>query len=444
MENIVLKAIEFAKKAHEGQVRKSDPEKPYIVHPIAVANLLKEYGYDENVQAAGALHDVVEDTKYTIEDIKEIFGEDIASLVIGASEEDKSLSWEERKQHTIDSIKDFDIRHKAVICADKINNLEDLYLLFGCNGKKDFKAFKRGEEQQRWYHQNVYKSLINGEDVNTPIFLRYNNAIINVFNNPENNFYRNVIFLENEEYYDNLKKLHAQKQELKRLRDLLVINKPYIIEFSGTPRTGKTTTINNLYDFFKKGGFDVSIIEEFTTSKKYKEELKDELAPLNIAERNLKIAEYVYEELLNISKSDKDIVLIDRSLNDRQIWNYRRYKSGEMLEDKYIDARDKYKQASHDLIDYLVITYAAPLISLKRDYLSSLSLEERSFLNEKNISEFNEALDDIKPLLYECVDGVSLVDTSKMSMSDVSLSICQDVLTDMKKTYIKEIHNQYK
>ena len=84
---------------------------------------------------------VVEDTKYELSDIKEIFGEDIASFVEGASEPDKSLSWEERKQHTINTLKTLDIRHKAVVCADKISNLEDLRILFEIKGNYDFSAF---------------------------------------------------------------------------------------------------------------------------------------------------------------------------------------------------------------------------------------------------------------------------------------------------------------
>ena len=68
--NIELKAKEFAIKAHKGQVRKSDKEKPMVIHPIIVANILKEYGYDDKVVAAGYLHDTVEDTVTTIDDIE--------------------------------------------------------------------------------------------------------------------------------------------------------------------------------------------------------------------------------------------------------------------------------------------------------------------------------------------------------------------------------------
>ena len=70
--DIKSKAREFAIKAHANQVRKSEPDKPMIIHPIAVAKILEEYGYDDNVVAAGYLHDIDEDTKYTIEDLEKI------------------------------------------------------------------------------------------------------------------------------------------------------------------------------------------------------------------------------------------------------------------------------------------------------------------------------------------------------------------------------------
>ena len=95
--NIKDKAKEFAINAHKGQIRKSDKEKPMIIHPINVADILSEYGFDDNVVAAGYLHDVIEDTKYTKEDLLKAFNEDILSLVLGDTEKDKSLSWEEKK-----------------------------------------------------------------------------------------------------------------------------------------------------------------------------------------------------------------------------------------------------------------------------------------------------------------------------------------------------------
>lgn len=176
--NIKQKAKEFATKAHAGQVRKADPSKPYIVHPIGVAEILEGLGYDDNVIAAAYLHDVVEDTGYTLEDIKKEFNSDIASLVDSVSETNKDLSWEERKNSMIHSIKQKQLRNKVISCSDKINNIEALTKLLKENGMKVFNSFKRSYDKQLWYYKSIYQSLIYGEDENMPLFKRLKNDII--------------------------------------------------------------------------------------------------------------------------------------------------------------------------------------------------------------------------------------------------------------------------
>lgn len=437
------KAKMFAIQAHMGQIRKSEPDKPMIIHPIGVGQLLESFGYDDNVVAAGYLHDVVEDTKYTIEDIEKEFGKDIANLVMGASEPDKSLSWEDRKRHTIEETRKLPFRNKLVICADKINNLEDLFLKFEKSGNRDFSAFKRGEESQEWYYTSIYESLVSGEDKDLPIFVRLKDILDKVFAKKEDLFFRDTIFVDNQDYYAKLKQLHAQKIELQRLKSLVSLHKPFVIEFSGTPRTGKTTTINNLYDFFKKGGFDVSLIEEFTTSETYKEKFKSKLDQMSLGDSNIAIIEEVYRQLQNAISSGKEIILIDRSINDRQMWNYRRFIRGDMPEEQYLAARDKFSAISKELIDFLVITYANPLISLKRDYLSSLALEPRRFLNVDNIEEYNNSLNALQGLFSESVDSMVFLDTSDMSMNDVSIGVTSQILPVMRKRYIKAFQQRY-
>ncbi|MED3562733.1 HD domain-containing protein, partial [Bacillus xiapuensis] len=98
---VVENALQMAGKAHEGQYRKLT-DIPYIIHPVAVGMLLMKEGFAEDIVAAGILHDTVEDTDLTLEDIKQEFGEKIAEIVAGCSEPDKSLSWEKRKEHTIE------------------------------------------------------------------------------------------------------------------------------------------------------------------------------------------------------------------------------------------------------------------------------------------------------------------------------------------------------
>lgn len=441
--NLKEKAKAFAIDAHMGQVRKSEPDKPMIMHPLAVGMLLEEFDYDDAVVAAGYLHDVVEDTKYTIDDIEREFGKEVAALVQGASEPDKSLSWEERKAYTIEETKLLPLRNKLVICADKINNLEDLLLKFQKSGTRDFSAFKRGEKEQKWYYEGVYTSLIYGEDENLPIFKRLKEVLDILFEKKEDLYLRDVIFDDNKAYYESLKRLHAQKIELKRLKALCSLSKPFVIEFSGSPRTGKTTMIHNLYDFFKKGGFDVSIVEEFTTSSYYKEQIRPKLSKMDLGDRNLAIIECVYEQLLEVLTSKRDIILIDRSLNDRQIWNYIRYINGDISEEKYLEARDRYKDLSRELIDFLVVTYAEPLVSLKRDYNSSLALEERHFLNMDNLEAYNHSLQALQDLFNDSVTDFMLFDTSFIPLNDVSVNVASEIMPAMRKQYIKSFNRKY-
>ena len=91
----------------------------------------------------------------------------------------------------------------------------------------------------------------------------------------------------------------------------------------------------------------------------------------------------------------------------------------------------------------MVITYADPIVALKRDYVSSLALEKRSFLNYDNIHLFNQSLDSLKDLFEESVDSYMLVDTSDMSMNDVSLCVASEILPVMRKKYIKSFKDKY-
>ena len=441
---IESKARKFAIKAHKGQVRKSDKDKPMIIHPINVANILKEYDFDQNVISAGYLHDVVEDTKYEIGNIKKMFGEDIASLVWGASEEDKSLSWEERKKHTIEKTKTLDLRHKAVICADKISNLEDLRILYELNGESVFSSFKRGFESQKWYYTEVYNSLIMNEDKNYPMFIRLKEIIDYIFYNKNSNGYvKDIIFKDSIDEYNLLKNIHCRKEEVFKLKNVLSKKKPYVIEFTGTPRTGKTSLINNLKDFFKKKGFRVCIIEEFTTSLKYKTQIYPILKNKSKNVVNTEIPKYVLKDLDDAINSKYDIIIVDRSLFDRLIWVDRLFLKKGMSDEEYNEYKSTYIPLIKEKINIIVSLYTDSLTCLKRDYHANLSLENRTFLNEDNVNEYNKSLLNMEKLSIKENINFKMFDTTNKNQREISFEVIDSILSDMKKYYLSLVIKEF-
>lgn len=440
---ITEKAKSFAITAHIGQIRKSDKEKPKIIHPINVANILQEYNFDDNVIAAGYLHDVIEDTKYTKEDLLKSFGEDVVSLVLGATEEDKSLSWEERKQETITKVKTLDLRHKAVVCADKISNLEDLRIIFEINEKKDFSAFKRGFDKQKWYYTGVYNSLIYNEDEKNDMFVRLKLLIDYIFYDNKHDELEREIFSDNIEEHNKLIKFHYRKQEIYKMKSVLEKNKTYVIEFTGTPRTGKTTLMNNLYDFFKKGGFTTSTLEEFTTSKRYKKDIYPRLKNEYKSVINTEIPKYVLEDLNNEVSKNYDIILVDRSLFDRMIWMDRLYNKNGVTKEEYDNYINEYTPLIKNKINIVLGLYTDSLTSLKRDYYANISLEKRTFLNEKNINEYNNSLMNMKELSSKININFHMFDTTNKSEREISFQVLDVILSDMRKRYIDILNKEF-
>ncbi len=145
---VINNAVIFAAKAHLDQKRK-DPESvtPFIQHPVMVGLILQRAGFNDNVIAAGILHDVIEDTKYSKEDLEKAFNKNIAELVNDVSEQDKSLPWLERKQKYLEHIKECPIESKAVSAADKIHNIRSIIKSIN-EGIDIWSVFKRGKEVQ--------------------------------------------------------------------------------------------------------------------------------------------------------------------------------------------------------------------------------------------------------------------------------------------------------
>jgi (p)ppGpp synthase/HD superfamily hydrolase len=148
-------AIELAARAHHHQVRKGT-EIPYIVHPLAVANLLIRVNSPEPLVIAGLLHDVIEDTPVTIQDILAGFGPEVAELVTALSEPDKKASWEDRKTHTIEYLeKKASDAVVLVALADKLDNIRAIREGLESDGERFWARFNRPREKQRWYYERL-------------------------------------------------------------------------------------------------------------------------------------------------------------------------------------------------------------------------------------------------------------------------------------------------
>ena len=143
---LILKALDFAARKHKDQRRKGCDAVPYINHPIDLVTLLWQKGgvRDEVVIAAALLHDTVEDTDTSFEELQRDFGPEICEVVAEVTD-DKRLPKAERKQQQIDHAPHLTPRARLVKLADKIANLTDMIVAPPANWSN-----KRKYEYVQW------------------------------------------------------------------------------------------------------------------------------------------------------------------------------------------------------------------------------------------------------------------------------------------------------
>lgn len=152
-------ALIFAARAHDGQKRKST-DVPYVVHPVGVMLVLMECGEeDPEMLAAALLHDTLEDTAVTLDQLRAGFGSRVAEIVAGCSEPDKRDTWEHRKQHTITYLKTAPRDIALVSAADKLHNVRSMARDQVVQGDVLWTRFKRGRAEVAWYYRSIVQSL---------------------------------------------------------------------------------------------------------------------------------------------------------------------------------------------------------------------------------------------------------------------------------------------
>lgn len=188
------KALCYATEKHSGQVRKGS-NTPYIVHPVEVAGIIATMSDDKELLAAALLHDTVEDTDATIEEIRELFGKRVSLLVLTKTENKREgqspeETWVIRKEESLIMLENTkDIGVKMLWMGDKLSNMRSIANDYRKEGSAIWNHFhQRDPKMQAWYYLSIAKYLSVLHDY--PAYQEYVSLVKSVFKD----------YLENSDY----------------------------------------------------------------------------------------------------------------------------------------------------------------------------------------------------------------------------------------------------
>lgn len=161
--SLLDRAITFAVKAHQGMERKGKGF-PYIVHPMEAVCIVATMTNDQELLAAAALHDVIEDTDTTADDLKKEFGERVAMLVEAESDDktggSKADTWHQRKQNTLDRLRNADLDIKIVALGDKLSNMRAIAHDYAVLGDELWNRFTvKDPAEHAWRYHALAEAL---------------------------------------------------------------------------------------------------------------------------------------------------------------------------------------------------------------------------------------------------------------------------------------------
>jgi len=162
------RALVYATQIHSNQIRKGS-KVPYISHLLSVTALVLEDGGDEDEAIAALLHDAIEDQSITSQQIHDLFGEKVASIVSACTESETlpKPAWKERKLASIEHLRDANASVRRVMLADKLHNLRSILSDWYRLGDLIWDRFKGGQEGTLWY----FRSLVAAERESGSSFL---------------------------------------------------------------------------------------------------------------------------------------------------------------------------------------------------------------------------------------------------------------------------------
>ena len=160
---LISEAIAFAIVAHDGMRRKKS-EVPYILHPMEAAVIVSTMTNDQNLIAAAALHDVVEDAGYTLDEVEAKFGKRVRELVASETENKReelppSATWRIRKEESLAVLKNTDdIGVVTVWLGDKLANMRAIYRDWKAEGDAMWLRFNQSDiKEQAWYYGSIIR-----------------------------------------------------------------------------------------------------------------------------------------------------------------------------------------------------------------------------------------------------------------------------------------------
>lgn len=184
MSKIVNEAIIFATKYHDGQLRDST-HIPYILHPLEAGMIVAGIKEDDELIAAAILHDTLEDTSATVDDLRKLFSQRVIDLVMGDTENKREelpseLTWDIRKQETIDYLNNKATLDEKIVCmGDKLSNIRAIHRDYNTIGDKLWKRFSAPMNRQAWYYLSLIECFKDLKD--TEAFKEYKYLAEDVF-----------------------------------------------------------------------------------------------------------------------------------------------------------------------------------------------------------------------------------------------------------------------
>jgi (p)ppGpp synthase/HD superfamily hydrolase len=173
----VERAIALALRAHATQVRKGDGELPYLVHPVTVALILSRFTADEDIIIAGLLHDTLEDTAVTAEELEREFGAKVRDLVQDVTEPPlRGLSWDTRKARYLRRLETAPRGALLVAGADKIANIVSMLAAHSVAGDALWERFHAPPAHKLAFYRQVH-ALIRSVWAGCPLLQELGNRV---------------------------------------------------------------------------------------------------------------------------------------------------------------------------------------------------------------------------------------------------------------------------